>query len=397
MRVGARWWGLAVVAVGLAAGVAAPAQRKARLSTVGSGVWRLRADWDYDGKRILGHVGYDVYVWDAQTGAQLEKLVGHKEQIVSVQFSPDGRYALSSSWSPGAERGSSGLPGGGRCVPSKDTSVRLWDLKSGNEVWRLEGQIAGVFSPDGKRLLALSGYPTGFCADVKGAVAMTDVASGRQVFTVQQERINLQTSRLAFSPDGRTFLCDGMLRETANGKQFAQIDSVSYNFYGRDGSIATFGYGGIDVWDSTGKHKRHFAPVNAGLYSQNANWTQDGSWLVAEGWDEAKWGPNVKCQVRVWRVDTGEGSNRYACVGVSDALLVSPHGTSFITGLELMDLAGKREPIALPDEGKLIGFAPDGKTFLSGGRKFTVYSAETGKAVVSFDVVGEDGKLGFVP
>ena len=28
--------------------------------------------WDYDGKRILGHIGYDICLWDATTGKLLK-------------------------------------------------------------------------------------------------------------------------------------------------------------------------------------------------------------------------------------------------------------------------------------------------------------------------------------
>ncbi len=59
---------------------------------------RLYTDWDYDGKRILGHVDEDICLWDAATGQLLHRLKGHKEQIKKVQFSLDGRHALSSSW-----------------------------------------------------------------------------------------------------------------------------------------------------------------------------------------------------------------------------------------------------------------------------------------------------------
>src|SRR5678816_3630324 len=52
------------------------------------------SDWDYDGKKILGHIEVDVYLWNARTARLLHKFVGHRERIRSVQFSPDGKYAL---------------------------------------------------------------------------------------------------------------------------------------------------------------------------------------------------------------------------------------------------------------------------------------------------------------
>src|SRR6185369_5496689 len=59
---------------------------------------RPSRSWDYDGTRILGHIGYDICLWDATTGKLLHKMKEHKERIQAVQFSPDGHHAISSSW-----------------------------------------------------------------------------------------------------------------------------------------------------------------------------------------------------------------------------------------------------------------------------------------------------------
>jgi hypothetical protein len=40
---------------------------------------RPNPSWDYDGKRILGHVGHTVILWDAMTGKVLQKLKAHEE------------------------------------------------------------------------------------------------------------------------------------------------------------------------------------------------------------------------------------------------------------------------------------------------------------------------------
>jgi WD40 repeat protein len=57
----------------------------------GAGARRALPDWDFDGERILGHIGHDVYLWDAHTGRVLQKFVGHGDRIDTARFSPDGK------------------------------------------------------------------------------------------------------------------------------------------------------------------------------------------------------------------------------------------------------------------------------------------------------------------
>jgi hypothetical protein len=55
---------------------------------------RPSRDWDYDGQRILGHLGHDICLWDATTGKLLQRMKEHKERIKAVQLSPNGKQWL---------------------------------------------------------------------------------------------------------------------------------------------------------------------------------------------------------------------------------------------------------------------------------------------------------------
>jgi len=78
-------------------------------------------------------------VWDRQTGALKQELLGHSHVVRRIAVSPNGRLAASG-----------GL----------DATLRLWDLVSGKELDRSEGEgwvIAVDFSPDGQYVLAVGG------------------------------------------------------------------------------------------------------------------------------------------------------------------------------------------------------------------------------------------------
>jgi hypothetical protein len=42
---------------------------------------RPHPDWDYDGERILGHVGFDICLWDAKTGKLIYTLKDRKSVV----------------------------------------------------------------------------------------------------------------------------------------------------------------------------------------------------------------------------------------------------------------------------------------------------------------------------
>jgi WD40 repeat protein len=97
----------------------------------------------------------EVWLWDAQTGAAVRPFVGHTSDVWSVAFSPDSRYALTGS--------------GGPYIYNRDSTARVWDVESGEELRRFSGHInyraqsytlswvlSVAFSPDGRYALSSS-------------------------------------------------------------------------------------------------------------------------------------------------------------------------------------------------------------------------------------------------
>ena len=80
-----------------------------------------------------------IYRWDALTGRERGRYLGHKAEVVGLLLSPDGRTLFSQS---------------------KDNTLRAWDVDSGAQRWRRDGLNASgcrpALSPDGKKLAAVS-------------------------------------------------------------------------------------------------------------------------------------------------------------------------------------------------------------------------------------------------
>jgi WD40 repeat protein len=114
-----------------------------------------------------------VRLWDVATGRFLRTSEGHKNWVLSIAFSPDGKTLASGS---------------------SDNAVRLWDVATGGSLRAFEGHKNGVlsiaFSPDGKTLASGSSDNTVRLWDVATAVCFAILLSGPEGWA-------------AFTPDGR--------------------------------------------------------------------------------------------------------------------------------------------------------------------------------------------------
>ena len=128
-----------------------------------------------DGKRIVtASDDSTVKLWDAGTGQQIFSLQGHTAAVTSVAFSPDGKRIVT----------------GGN-----DNTVKVWDAARGRELFSLKHvvQPASVaFSPDGKRIVSGSR---------DGSSQGWDTDKSPEVFSVKGHT-GVVTS-VAFSPDGK--------------------------------------------------------------------------------------------------------------------------------------------------------------------------------------------------
>ena len=96
----------------------------------------LSVSFSPDGTKVAsGSRDKTVRLWDVESGEVIHSLVGHSGSVYSVSFSPDGTKVASGS---------------------VDRSVKLWDVQSGEVIHSLEGHSDWVrsvaFSPDGTKL-----------------------------------------------------------------------------------------------------------------------------------------------------------------------------------------------------------------------------------------------------
>jgi WD40 repeat protein len=151
-----------------------------------------------DGKTALTGGGYrfaqkiesgHVILWNVETGQEIRRFEGQPYVVYDVEFSPDGKRAVSSG---------------------NGAMAILWDVETGQEIRRFEDYFVDSpwpidsywdieFSPDGDTVLA---------AYSKGPIVRWDVATGAELDPLVGH-VDSGATGITFSPNGRRFVSSG--------------------------------------------------------------------------------------------------------------------------------------------------------------------------------------------
>ena len=305
-----------------------------------------------DGK-LIASAGWDraIHLWDSSTRKHDRSLSGHTSAVRCLAFSPDGSTLASGS---GDSSGGATLWPAGR----QDTSIRLWDVRTGKELHRVEGIRRGgtsvikmidkarghwnavttlEFSPDGKTL-ASGGYDR--------RVLLWDVPSYEKPRAILVHRGLVRS--ISFSPDGTQLA-------TASGSATWECEvgmSVS---------------GALQVWD-----------VATGWEVRTIQEGKTRHWAVAFSADGKTIASSIWSEIRLWEAATGNPSGlihpEKAGIGT---LAYSPDGSVLAFGpsennIVLIDTRTRRELHALHCGSRWItslAFSKDGKLLAIGEGK----------------------------
>ncbi len=142
-------------------------------------------DWSPDGKRLAtGDMSNTTRIWDVESGAELMTLMGTQDGISGVNWV---------AWSPSGDRilTTHGNPE----VGGADTSIRIWDTKTGELLSVIYGHTEiiwmGGWSPNEQRIFSVS---------MDGTVRVWDANSGAEILTLATP--TEWYAHAAWSPDG---------------------------------------------------------------------------------------------------------------------------------------------------------------------------------------------------
>ena len=282
-------------------------------------------------------------------GFAKQQFIGHTDSLTSGVFSPDGQQVLTAS---------------------NDTTVRLWDAQTGQEIRQFNGHTElvtnAIFCPNGELVLTSS-------AD--GTVRLWDVQTGQEIDRLPDHDSSVWG--LAITPDGQTILTSdesgsAWLWDLQNMQLIHELsghgDIVLWGDFSPDGrTVAT---GGLDttarLWNvATGQVLRQFEGHAANV--SDGRFSPDGRYLATASYDNT---------ARLWDVTTGEELRRF--IGHTNFLTgigFSPDSHSLITGsfdksARLWEVASGRELRQFIGHTATVNaprFSPDGQQVLTSG------------------------------
>ena len=185
-----------------------------------------------DGRRaVSGSDDGTVRLWDLVEFRLLKTFVGHTDSINAVAITPDGRVAASGAGWPRPfklEIQIQAFLDGVDLRPSRDTSIRLWDLEAAHEVQLLEGHTAAVRSLifiDGGHALVSGGddssvWVWGFDNDIPGVelgkqdrrvVFLAERRSSGQIFSFSEFNFKMWDLKRFSVAEGTLDMWDNVL------------------------------------------------------------------------------------------------------------------------------------------------------------------------------------------
>ena len=368
-----------------------------------------------------GHYGLSgdadgvIFLWDLETGEALRRLEGHEGLVSSLAFTPDGRRALSGS---------------------HDKTILYWDLQTGDALWQITGHQAMVntvaVSPDGR--LAASGSGRDLITDehpeaLDNSIRLWDLRSGEQL--MRFDFFSDGVTGVAFAADGQQLaiatVSEGFwLLELETGKVLGRKhqaylfhdDALTSVAVSRDGRIAATAEGTenqVMVWDlrsgeSLGPLKGHNSTLLNVAVSPDGRRVLAGSITVIE-WDahsgeqvqQFNYGANTVAflpdgaraligsqdhSLRLLALGSGAEIGRYSGTDWVRGVAYSPSGQTALMGfgeLRLWDLETGAEvwtQITESGASHKIAFSPDGQQALvSEFGQATLYQASTGEVL----------------
>ncbi|MDR1248857.1 MAG: caspase family protein [Treponema sp.] len=319
-----------------------------------------------DGRFVVsGSADSSVKIWDLEKGREMFTLPEHEGPVRSVAYSPDGKRVLSGS---------------------TDYTIRLWDAETGEELKTLTGHSNVVnsvaYSPDGRSFVSGSTDRT---------VKVWDAESGRMLRTFLGH--SLWVNDVCYSPDGRSIASasrDGTVKlwSVENGDLLRTLSGYAEALtvrFSPDGRFIASGFAdsAIIMWDAlTGRELRTLTGHEGA--ARTLVFSPDGRYIASAS--------SVDSTIRIWDAGTGSQIRSFGIAGI-ETLHYSPNGKYLASGsldnaVRIWEAGTGREILTLAGRSsweRSVAYSPDGKHLALGStdRTVRIWETRTGRNILT--------------
>ncbi|MEG4006681.1 WD40 repeat domain-containing protein [Microcoleus sp. Pol11C1] len=285
-----------------------------------------------DGQTVVsGSADSTIKLWNLNTGQELHTLSGHSQGVRSIALAPDGQTLASGS---------------------KDKTIKLWNLSTKEEIYTITGHsdiiTSVVISPDGKTLASASEDTT---------IKLWNLRNGEEIRTLKWPVEVFYSLDILFSPDGKILL-------SSSADDYVSLSAVAFN-------LTT----GDEIWT------KNWQEGMATVYATDVS--PDGETFAT-----------LHCSgnINLWNLYTGTEIYSLPKNSMGDYYLVfSPDGKIIATGgwgdsdseddgsepgtIELWNLEAREKICTLLGHTwgvYSVAFSPDGETLVSGSDEKTI-------------------------
>ncbi|MFP3041718.1 caspase family protein [Treponema primitia] len=323
---------------------------------------------------VSGSADSTVKIWSLETGREIWTLPEHDSMVKSVSYSPDGRFIASGS---------------------ADNTIKIWGVENGEDLKTLSGHTSVVnsiaYSPDGRFLVSGSSDRT---------IKIWDIESAKVLQTLSGH--SLWINSVSYSPDGRTIASGSRdntvkLWNAETGRELRTLsghtDEVDALRWSPDGKFIATGSSDntIKIWDAGNGRELRTLTGHTGVV-RTLDYSPDGKFIAS--------GSSVDSTIRIWDAATGAELRSFGSTGI-ETLSYSPNGRFIASGcldntIRLWEASTGRETLSLVGRSswvRALAYSADGRYIASGSTDRTVRIRETGSGRETLTIPGHTASV----